>query len=167
MDDVIIIILTLLLTIFGAINQSKKKKAQQQRQQSEPEAEPDFWKAIMGEDEPEVFSTPGSFHYEEGSERATPAMVRDHFEGESEKQPETYQSRLFFRGEQESQGTFKRTSPAFGGEMPGIDTIEGERIQTTVSQEEVGTGEEERGLLSDFSLRRAVIYSEILKPKYF
>jgi hypothetical protein len=150
MDDILIILLTLVLTIVAAINQSKKKK----QQLPDPETkEPDFWEEILQgrTPRPHPMDTDEMDHYPEPVRKPEPVVVP--------KQP----ARPI------------RNNPAVNPTMQFNLPKEGERNENSLRQSEIrsaleASGEnagEEKSLLEDFSLKKAVIYSEIIHPKYF
>jgi hypothetical protein len=148
MDDIIVIILTLLLTIFAAINQSKKKKQQQSQNTS---SEPDFWETIL--------------HGEEG----TPVPV---------KTPPARQPSVSVRQQPVASKTKTREPLRKSVRATDSYTIfpdEGGRsddVLIAAKKQDVGfenqhERENDLTILEDFSLRKAIIYSEIIQPKYF
>jgi hypothetical protein len=151
MDDVIIIILTLVLTVVAAINQSKKRKQQAPAETGE---EPDIWEEIL----------------QTGKQKPEPA---------SQREPVTVNERPTQRQAKEMNArrevpswntkTIKKPASIFNHENEGgrnEDILRSSQIRqaSDAATSKEGSGE---SILEDFTLRKAVIYSEIINPKYF
>lgn len=152
MDDVIIIILTLVLTVVAAINQSKKKR--QQQSPSGNEGEPDFWEEILHVQKPApqpVPPSPQPIRKEPVARKATPEPIK---------------SRTFSSKKAKSQIN-RSYQQAFNDEGGRNEAILNRTHENTVGSDNLTESFNEESFLEDFSLRKAVIYSEIIKPKYF
>jgi hypothetical protein len=157
MDDVIIIILTLVLTVVAAINQSKKKK-----QQAPPtsEDEPDFWEEILQGGKP----------YTEQEQTSEPVVIREPvvFKEPVRQKPTREMSKITTvpsrkaKVESKSGGYFNQDEE--GGRLDEIMKYShSKQAEEALSLDVV----ESEPILEDFTLRKAVIYSEIINPKYF
>ncbi|GAP69797.1 hypothetical protein BA6E_121248 [Bacteroidales bacterium 6E] len=148
MDDVIVIILTLVLTIVAAINQNKKKKSPHSEQKT-----PDFWETILGQESP----LPRPVEVEE-----IKPPVEKKRKGTSVPVSNPLRNQIT-----------RRMSPTLINDELSI--AEGGRHNDIVSllnsqkekEEALGNLQEASGIMEDFSLKKAVIYSEIIHPKYF
>ncbi len=157
MDDVIIIILTLVLTVVAAINQSKKKK-----QQAAPtvEGEPDFWEEILQGGKP----------YSEPDQTNGPAATREPvvFREPVKQKPAREMSKTTTVPLRKTKAENK-TGSYFNHDEEGgrLDEImkysHAKQAEEALSLDIV----ESEPILEDFTLRKAVIYSEIINPKYF
>ncbi len=152
MDDVIIIILTLVLTVVAAINQSNKKK--QQRSPTGNEGEPDFWEEILHGQKPApqpVPPSPQPMRKEPVTRKGT---------------PEPLKSRTF-----SSQKAKTQVSQAyhqdFQNEGSRNESIINRIQENPIGSDNVPEAFNKESVLEDFSLRKAVIFSEIIRPKYF
>lgn len=149
MDDIIVIILTLVLTIVAAINQSKKKK-QQETQNTSPV--PDFWETIL--------------HGEEG----TPVPVNTPRKPQPSEPvlQQTVERKAKARTLQNKSGHTVRHHPEFisdeGGRNQDI-LMAGNKLVNETGK--LDNHDDNLTILEDFSLRKAIIYSEIIQPKYF
>ena len=145
MEDYIFLIIAIVLSIFGAINQNKKKKIED-NPFTEVEEKPrnSFMDQLLGADflkEPEI--------------RSAPAVLKKPIKVAVPPKSTTDIPRGKFYHQ-----VFKSTLP---------DRPKHEMLKTTWKQkeeEEVIEGEESINYLEDFSLRKAVIYSEIMNRKY-
>lgn len=145
MEDYIFLIIAIVLSIFGAINQNKKKKIEE-NSFSEAEEKPgsSFMDQLLGTDflnEPEVKKAP---------------LVRI----KPEKMNVANKSTLEIPREKFYHQVFKSTLP---------DRPKHELLKTTwkhKEEDEIVEDEESMNYLEDFSLKKAVIYSEILNRKY-
>jgi hypothetical protein len=157
MDDVIIIILTLVLTVVAAINQSKKKK-----QQGAPtsEGEPDFWEEILKGGKP----------YTEPEQNNEPDMTREPvvFRDPVKQRPAREMAKITTVPSRKVKADNK-TNSYFNPDEDGgrLDEImkysHSKHAEEALSLDAV----ESEPILEDFTLRKAVIYSEIINPKYF
>lgn len=149
MDDIIVIILTLLLTIFAAINQSKKKK-QQQSQNTSPD--PDFWETIMHGDEgtPVPVKTPPA--------RQPSEPVRQQSVTRKTKTREPLRKSVL---------TGEVHEIFISGEGGRNEDVLMAGKKQFAGNENQNDKENDLTILEDFSLRKAIIYSEIIQPKYF
>ena len=145
MEDYIFLIIAIVLSIFGAINQNKKKKIENNAfLEAEEKPRNGFMDQLLGADflnEPEV-------------EKAPPVRIKP------VKADEANKSTIVIPREKFYHQVFKSTLP---------DRPKHEMLKTTWKQkeEEEGVeGEESTNYLEDFSLRKAVIYSEIMNRKY-
>jgi hypothetical protein len=145
MEDYIFLFIAILLSIFGALNQNKKKAAQgnvpEEPRHRTPRTDPFLDFELM-----EV----------EDEEDAYERKVRD-----DAKRADFLRS-VEEKKEQASHSTLSKSTlpdrPKKKVIKPALKVIETE--EPAVATTEGG------GLLEDFSLRKAVIYSEILKRKY-
>jgi len=145
MEDYIFLIIAIVLSIFGAINQNKKKKIED-NPFTEVEEKPrnSFMDQLLGGDflkEPEVRNAP-------------PVLKKPIQVAVPPKSTIDIPRGKFYHQ------VFKSTLP---------DRPKHEMLKTTWKQkeeEEVIEGEESINYLEDFSLRKAVIYSEIMNRKY-
>jgi hypothetical protein len=145
MEDYIFLIIAVLISIFAAINKNKKKEGNKILQNiREPEPE-NFMMDLFPEDD---------FLDEDFVQeplRKEPLKIRE---------PLIAPSPLLVPGNYKS--TFKSTLPD-----RSVKSIQSSfKKETPPKNEETFVGEETSGILEDFSLRKAIIYSEILKPKY-
>ncbi len=174
MEDIVVIILTLAFTILAAVNQNKKKKAAAENKAPVP----DFWKVLFpgGADEgmppqPYVVSEEPSGReagahregepFEEGarvSRRITPQPASPVTVAPESRFPNAgFPSRATTPGNRRGVHT-----PAFN--------MEGSEKKTTPGGQQLPPpqeNDESPSVMDDFSLRKAVIYHEILDPKYF
>jgi hypothetical protein len=149
MDDVLIIILTLVLTVVAAINQAKKKK---QQTNAVSEAEPGFWESLMQEADITLTQV-----------KNQPVTVT------SEPVPVKPASRAA-----KSRDSVRKSATADTGKIHHRFSEGGRneailthlKSQTSESDELSMTGNQPT-VLEEFSLRNAIIYSEIIHPKYF
>jgi hypothetical protein len=146
MEDYIFLILAIAISIFGALKKSRKKATVSAPVVHQEEKEEDKlfgdWFDKDFQEEPELV------HKHE------PAPVFEY------KAPEVPKSTLYRPGSFHS--TIKRNIPSrtFSSIQTSVPKVE---IQE--EPEEIET-EIRDGYLEDFSLRKAVIYSEIMKPKF-
>jgi len=151
MDDVIIIILTLVLTVVAAINQSKKKK-----QQAAPTSgdEPDFWEEILkgGKPHTDPVQTAEPVAYREPVKQVPAREMSKINKVPSRKAKTENKSGSYFNQDEE------------GGRLDEIMKYShSKQSEEALSLEII----ESEPILEDFTLRKAVIYSEIINPKYF
>lgn len=137
MEDLIVIILTLIVVVVGALGQGKKKKKQIPEGEAESNGAESFWDMIGG-DEPAVVSERQWIDQEEQQESIEPEPQYDMETGVSTEDP-NYQ----FNAEDE--GGIAVTPPMVGD-------LKKKQFKSKIRQE--------------FSLKKAVIYSEILNRKY-
>ncbi len=145
MDDILILLLTLGLTVFAAINQSKKKK----KSLPPEDGQSNFWEKLMN-DEPVVYEdeekmAPAPIHYQEVANKPIPQK--------SAKQTEYNQD----------------TTPYFNPEFDHAVSTTKKRSEVSNTKQFIESEEENevQPILQNFNLRDAVIYSEIINPKYF
>lgn len=145
MEDYIFLIIAILLSIFGALNQNKKK-AIRQNEPENPQARDVSNDPFLNFELMEV----------EDEEEAYERKARD------EAKRVDFMRSVEAKKEQASRSTLSRSSlpdrPKKKVIKPALKVIELE--EPAVVAEEGGS------YLEDFSLRKAVIYSEILKPKF-
>lgn len=145
MEDYIFLIIAILLSIFGALNQNKKK-AVQQNMPDEPrprdvDSDPFLDFELMDvEDEEEAY---------ERKARETAAR-QDYLRSVEAKKAQAYRP-----------SQFTSTLP----DRPKKKVIR-PTLKVIEMEEPAITAEDSGSYLEDFSLRKAVIYSEILRPKY-
>jgi len=145
MEDYIFLIIAIVLSIFGAINQNKKKKVEGNPfTAAEGKPRSRFMDQLLGADflnEPEVKEAP-------------PVRIKPVPVNVVAKSTIDIPRGKFYHQ------VFKSTLP---------DRPKHELLKTTWKQkeeEEVVESEESINYLEDFSLRKAVIYSEIMNRKY-
>ena len=157
MDDVIVIILTLVLTVVAAINQSKKKK-----QQAPPtsEDEPDFWEEILQGGKP----------YTEKEQTSEPVVIREPvvFKEPDRQKPAREMSKITTVPSRKAKAENKTVNYFNQDDKIGrLDEVmkysHSKQSEEALSLDSV----ESEPILDDFTLRKAVIYSEIINPKYF
>jgi hypothetical protein len=150
MDDVIVIILTLVLTIVAAINQQKKRKKQVP---SEEESEPDFWQEVLMGGKTETSQEPVREPIktipspEKRPEQQYKKPVEQVFRNTVKTSRFNYPDKSDEGGRNDEVLKFGKGAKTFGSETPAEEQTE--------------------TILEDFSLKKAVIYSEIIQPKYF
>lgn len=137
MDDLLVIILTLVFAVVGAIGQINKKK-QNQKAKPDNENKNNFWNFL---DDEQVMN-----------ENQTENIKQQEFYTEPEPvaKPEEkqYTPKYQFKAENEGTSIYKNDLTSGSGEIYQKDK------------------KEPRKRKRDFSLRKAVIYSEILNRKY-
>jgi len=145
MEDYIFLIIAIVLSIFGAINKNKKKKIEENPfLETGEKPRNSFMDQLLGADflnEPEVKKAPPV--------RIKPAKVNV-----------ANKSTIDIPREKFYHQVFKSTLP---------DRPKHELLKTTWKQkeeEEFVEDEESINYLEDFSLRKAVVYSEIMNRKY-
>ena len=147
MDDLLFIILTLIVTVIGALGQiNKKKKSARRQNQAEgnnlPEEKSDnFWNFLNEEAYSQTERQEKHLQEEEMIDR------EDAFPGDREKP--------------ERNPTLTKPGYRFTAENEGQNIFSSE-ITDKAEEEKIRTKKKRR----DFSLRKAVIYSEILNRKY-
>jgi len=151
MDDVIIIILTLVLTVVAAINQSKKRK---QEAPAETGEEPDIWEEIL----------------QTGKQKPVPSSQREPVTVPEKPKPRQA-AEMDRRREVPSwkTKTIKKPASIFNSENEGGRNEDILRSSKIGQASDTGSLIKEPGesILENFSLRKAVIYAEIINPKYF
>ncbi len=148
MDDVIVIILTLVLTIVAAINQNKKKKSPPTEQKT-----PDFWETILGQESP----LPRPVEVEE----VKPPVQH------KRKAPVVHQTNPVRKPIPKRMSTtpiHDELSIEEGGRHDDILSIINSKKE---ADDAFDPHQDASGIMEDFSLRKAIIYSEIIHPKYF
>jgi cell division protein FtsN len=146
MDDLLFIILTLIVTVIGALGQINKKKrsARQQNQAegNEPEEKPDnFWDFLNEEAYSQTEQQEEHLPEEEMIEQEDPlARKMD----KPEPEPKITKPEYRFTAKNEGQSIYSSEI---------TDKADEEKRKT-------------KKKIRDFSLRKAVIYSEILNRKY-
>jgi hypothetical protein len=152
MDDVIIIILTLVLTVVAAINQSKKRKQQAPAETGEEPA--DIWEEILqtGKQKP----VPAN--------QGEPVILKEY-----PKPRRAAEKARTYEVSSRKTKTLDKPASIFNYENEGgrnEDILRSGQIRqssdASISQEDSG-----ESVLEDFTLRKAVIYAEIINPKYF
>jgi len=145
MEDYIFLIIAIVLSIFGAINQNKKKKIEENPfSEAEEKTGNSFMDQLLGADflnEPEV-------------KKAPPVRIKPMQTKVATKNTIEIPRDKFYHQ------VFKSTLP---------DRPKHELLKTTwkhKEEDEIVDDEESINYLEDFSLRKAVIYSEIMNRKY-
>ncbi|HEY3371036.1 MAG TPA: hypothetical protein VGK10_09330 [Prolixibacteraceae bacterium] len=147
MEDYIFLIIAVVISIFAAINKNTKNKmAQQPVEEANAKHRNFFMDQLQGEDfleEPEEVKAP--------PKRAQPAPAKVNFKSSSDLQKAlAYQL-----------PRFKSTLP----DRPKHQTIVSTNRLKKEEEAFVET-EETPSYLEDFSLRKAIVYSQILEPKF-
>lgn len=146
MEDYIFILIAIVLSIFGAINQNKKKKMEQMREEEqEPEHEPSFFGQIF--DDPMFREEPQPKPVREPVVVEKPRIVPGKRIPEPRLQRQPLRSTLL-----------KKTEIG--------DAIDKNKIASSLTKTEAEDQTDRKSFLSDFSLRKAVIYAEILERKF-
>ena len=150
MEDYIFILIAIVLSIFGAINQNKKKRMEQMTEdEQEPEHEPSFFDQIF--DDP-VFSETSKPKPE-----PKPVVVEKPRIVSNIRMPEPKLQRQPLRSTH-----LKKTEIG--------DAIHRNKIASSLDKTdakmETKTQTGRYSIMSDFSLRKAIIYAEILERKY-
>ena len=148
MDDVIVIILTLVLTIVAAINQNKKKKSTPTEQKT-----PDFWETILGQESP----LPRPVEVEE-----VKLPVQHKRKAPVVHQPNPVRKPIPKR--MSTTPIHDELSIEEGGRHDDILSIINSKKE---ADDAFDPHQDASGIMEDFSLRKAIIYSEIIHPKYF
>ena len=148
MDDVIVIILTLVLTIVAAINQNKKKKSAPAQNKT-----PDFWETVLGQESP--FPQPIEV------EKNIPPVQK---KAEAKQVPRPKPTRKPEPQRMRSSALTDELSVAEGGRHDDILSLLNSKKGFDDS---IDNNEDTAGIMDDFSLKKAVIYAEIIQPKYF
>jgi len=160
MEDLIPFLIVMLISIVGAIGNRKKKREQTSFSQApqkplQDEDMPEWFKKFIPADEEEFLTRQGS------KETITPPLVKPIVE-QAPAAPVR-------------PGIFDRFSGVISPEeRENLMKKEGERAITPILQVvknqgklQGSTGQAQSILKSNFNLKEAVIYTEILKPKYF
>lgn len=151
MEDYIFILIAIVLSIFGAINQNKKKKMEQMmEEEQEPEHEPSFFDQIF--DDPMFREEPQPKTVQEPVVMERPQIIREPRKAER-RIPEPKLQRQPLRS-----SLMKKTEIG--------DAIHKNKIASSLTETEADVQTSGESILSDFSLRKAVIYAEILERKY-
>jgi len=144
MEDYIFLLIAIALSVYGAINQNRKKKAADLPLEAQEEEPRNFFMdQFLGKDfldETEEVAPPV---------KAKPVAPKIHFKSGYE-----------LKKEEKSQMRFKSTLPEMKKRQP-ISAIKKQN-----EEEEIAESEEAGSYLEDFSLRKAIIYSQILERKY-
>ena len=145
MEDYIFLIIAVLLSIFGALNQNKKKKAQEDMQK-EPKPRNSYSDPFLNFELMEV----------------------EDEEEEYERKRKKAAAKVEYKKSYEANKDMVFHAPKFKSTLPERQIKESLRPQVNLKQEEktIPLVSEGTDLLEDFSLRKAIIYAEILKPKY-
>lgn len=144
MEDYIFILIAIVLSIFGAINQNKKKRMEQMTD-DEPEHGSSFFDEIF--DDPMFREEPKPQPVREPIVVKRPPIVPE------KKIPAPHLQRQPLRST-----LVKKTEIG--------DAIDKNKIASSLTQTETVDQSDRASILSDFSLRKAVIYAEILERKY-
>ena len=142
MDDYIFIIIAIVLSAIGAINKNKKKRmAQQNPEQRKPTRQPSFFDQLFDDpafkDEPE------------------PVLIR---QTQEQIEKPTFQKPI-------KKEVLKPTrhSTLMKTEVASRNI---KRMAPSVDENQQETEDTRESIRNDFSLRKAIIYSEILERKY-
>lgn len=144
--DIALLIFAIVVAVLNAIAQKKKKRISKERETVTPMPNQEGEEALT-----ENFDEDTVFHFEQEAPELIPSeLLKPHAElSEYEKK----RQQLHERGQE----IFLEGEPTTLGEEHEIS--DGEEM--VVGEE---TGE---SLLADFDAKKAIIYSEIIKPKYF
>lgn len=137
MDDIVVIILTLLVVVVGVINQFRKKQ-----------------KLPLPEEAPEKGTSGLNFWEEllEVEKNEVPLNFEPYYDDTDKvEEPVKVASEPII-------------SPA---EKEGVHVIKKNFFEDMLKNSEIGTKEKGTNLPEGFSLRNAIIFSEIINPKYF
>jgi hypothetical protein len=151
MDDYIFLIIAVVISIFAAVKKNKKKEqAVAPKRQSEP-PQHFLFDQLLGENRRE--------------EPADEFDFREWPSTEPERKPEAQPAAVLPQPKPYDipRQEFKSHLP--GKQKTGLQIS----VKKAVAEEEeqpAEEGEEQPGYLEDFSLRKAVVYAEILKPKF-
>ncbi len=139
MDDLIVIILTLLILGIGGINQFRKKQKAPLPENDAGRApeQKNFWDEFMDEKREEFIPRPAPKNDFNEEEKTT------------DTKKNTYQP--------------VRLKPV----EEGVRSIKDETIKNILKERKPGSERKKAHLPEGFTLRRAIIFSEIIKPKYF
>lgn len=139
MDDLIVILIMLAFTIIGGIAQAKKKKIQPPIVDSGVKKikQPDFWETLLGEEE-------------FGKNQVTP-----------------YQNKSFDTDYAEEQLKEEVIPEPIVDEV--VSTFDKEKIikQDVLKKEEAVQDQNIDGIMNDFTLKKGIVFAEILNRKYF
>lgn len=148
MDDYIFLIIAIVVTILAAVKKNKKKA-----------------NAVSPAQQPEQ---PTHFLFDQLLPEETKAEFDDDFDfpdwpsSEAPREPVPEPVKI-----QEQPKAYFIPRETFKSHLPVKKTIIESSVKKIVpAEEEMFEEEETSGFLEDFSLRKAVIYSEILKPKF-
>lgn len=151
MEDYIFILIAIVLSVFGAINQNKKKKMEQMmEEEQEPEHEPSFFDQIF--DDPMFREEPQPKTVREPVVMERPQIIPEPRKAER-RIPEPKLERQPLRS-----SLLKKTEIG--------DAIHKNKIASSATETETETKGARYSVMSDFSLRKAIIYAEILERKY-
>jgi len=146
MEDYIFILIAIVLSIFGAINKNKKKRMEQMEEdEQESQREPSFFDQIF--DDPVFSETP------KPKPAPEPMVVEKQRTDTNTRIPEPKLQRRPLRSTH-----LKKTEIG--------DAIHRNKIASPLTENEADDQVDRDSILSDFSLRKAVIYAEILERKY-
>lgn len=139
MDDVVVIILTLLIIGIGAINQFRKKRKEPlpENDAGDTPEQKNFWEEFMDVERGDTIPQPAS-------EDDLKEAEKTDYKEKSAKQPDGLKP-----------------------EQEGVRSIRDNTIKEMLKDLESKTENKKAHLPEGFTLRKAVIFSEILKPKYF
>jgi len=139
MDDVIVIILTLLVIGIGVIKQFRKKQTESlpKNDAEKIPGQKNFWDEFMDVEREEFIPRPAPQKDFKKTEKTT----------DTEKNADQ--------------------SDRLKPEEEGVHSIKGETIKDILKNTKPGSEKKKAHLPEGFTLRRAIIFSEILKPKHF
>jgi hypothetical protein len=147
MDDYIFLIIAVVISIFAAINKSQKEKAaRQQPLQEGAKSRNYFMDQLLGED-----------FMEDEQEKKVPVKP-------AKPAPE----KIAFKSSIDTQKGLNYHLPRFKSTLPDRPkhTMIASTQRSKREVEPIEEPEETISYLEDFSLRKAIIYSQILEPKY-
>jgi hypothetical protein len=136
MDDLIVIILTILITVVGAISQIKKKKRLEN--------------STVGADESK--NEPGFWETMLDNEELIP--IQNHYDD--------------YHSVEDNSEVVESNEPVFDSVAEERTSVFADDIskKNGIKESEIGLESESSKLMDGFSLRKAIIYSEIIQTKY-
>lgn len=147
MEDYIFLLIAIALSIFGAINKNKKKRDSVDQLSGKPVAPRNsFLEQLLGE----------NFHEIVGNEAPAPVPVRQELKPVPMAKPEPMAKSGLYHTD------FKSTLPE-RKKNPYQTLVRKANVEEIDNTNEM---EESPSYLEDFSIRRAFVYSEIMKTKF-
>lgn len=156
MEDYIFILIALVLSALGAMNQNKKKRMQQMKDDEDhSEKRTSIFDQFFDDNE-----------FEWTSPETVPPAAPEPMVAPEKMEKEKMERPTLSTMKRPSLSSLKR--PSLGSMMERKPYTPVRRIKTSFSEEGPDTKTETSGasIMSDFSLKKAIIYSEILDRKY-
>ena len=143
MDDAVVIILTLLIMVVGAVNQIRKKQKAPLPEEPGKATPPkkNFWEELLDSEE-----------FNQVNKQETKTDDWEPYYEEPEKKVETPKT--------------KSEPIILKPENEGVHSIKTEKMDI-IKTSEIGSEKKAAKLPGGFTLRRAIIFSEIIQRKYF